>query len=1148
MVCRFVQRGLFVWAAIAGVALGLPAAQTRPEATPVAYGVTRYTAEQGLPHNTVRALLQTRDGYLWIGTLAGLARFDGVRFKVFDMSNTPEMLNDAINALAEDRQDGSLWINTGKGLLRYHQHRFERFEEQAGFPQPFGELWPARQGRLWYSPGWGQLALLQNRTLRTWKLRDEGSVGYRILQVEEQEDASLLVLMHVGLFRFEPATGSLTRLGPPVATDTSYRYFFRQTDGTILVAAREGLWRLTAHSQKSPAPLEGTRPTVSKPEAGESVGPVSSPGVLFNGLPRDTGWEQIENVPVGDPQCPARIHPSGHDALWIPWSDDGPPRLARFRAGHSEFLDLSNLPDYPMNQFLQDHEGHLWLGTESGLCQLRPNAVRVYAREHGLRNDDVKSVTEGPDGTIWLGTAEGLSGIKDGQVTNLPPVEPSNWGRAEGLLADHRGRVWYGARAHTVMAFDHGDWVSPAPLSLGESWVRTLYQDRSGRIWAGFDRGVAWMNEAGAVQQLPHALSNPDVRVIHQDRRGDLWFGTYGGGLNRLHDGQITAYATALGENNNRAWWIHEDVEGVFWVGTRNGLNRFIPPIPPPHSPNPNLFLNPNPNLNVTKPSGLESERAITSGIMSKITITSKSQGFPLFGAIERSEGEGMRLAEADRFFTYTTRHGLFENIVNNIQEDDFGHLWLSGPQGIYRVSRRELNEIAAGRRPRAQVLAFGERDGMLNSQCNGGVNQPSGCKDRAGRIWFPTARGVARIDPGTIHHNAVPPPVVIEQVKADEETVYGDGMAAQASRLASEIRNTKSEFRNNRSRFSLAAPLRLAPGRARVLEIHYTANSFAAPHRMRFKYRLEGHDRDWRSDEDNRRTAFYTNLRPGAYTFRVTACNNHGVWSETPAGFAFILAPHFWQTWLFYVLAGSTLVGLAAAVQAYRLRWQRRLLKLEQLQVLANERTRIARDLHDDLGTALTGLALQLDVLRRDACDGPTRVNRLAETAAHIRALAERMREVVWAVNPRCDTVSSVASFLEQQAAYFLKADGLRCRFEFPEDIPPLPLDGETRYQLALGVREALTNAVRHAAASEIVLSLSVEANQLLLRVADNGRGFRVTECKVGGRGLDNVRARLEKIGGYCECRSTPGSGTTIELCVPLKIDHPRAGGGVHP
>ncbi len=215
MVCRFVQRGMFFWAAFAGVALQLSATEPGPKAAPASYRVIRYTTEQGLPQNTIRALLQTRDGYLWVGTLAGLARFDGMRFHVFNANNTPEMPHDAINALAEDRQDGSLWINTGNGLLRYHRRRFERFDEQQGCPQPFGRLWPANHGGVWYSPTYARLVLFQNGAVRSWQLRPErvpvGSaeiLGHRINQVEEEDGGSVLVLMYVGLFRFAPPTGA----------------------------------------------------------------------------------------------------------------------------------------------------------------------------------------------------------------------------------------------------------------------------------------------------------------------------------------------------------------------------------------------------------------------------------------------------------------------------------------------------------------------------------------------------------------------------------------------------------------------------------------------------------------------------------------------------------------------------------------------------------------------------------------------------------------------------------------------------------------------------------------------------------------------------------------------------------------------------
>jgi signal transduction histidine kinase len=264
-----------------------------------------------------------------------------------------------------------------------------------------------------------------------------------------------------------------------------------------------------------------------------------------------------------------------------------------------------------------------------------------------------------------------------------------------------------------------------------------------------------------------------------------------------------------------------------------------------------------------------------------------------------------------------------------------------------------------------------------------------------------------------------------------------------------------------------------------------------------------------------------------------VTACNHHNVWNPEPVGLDFSLAPYFWQTKAFYGLSGAAVLAIAAGIQAYRLRWQQRLLKLEQQRALAAERARIARDLHDDLGTALTGLALELDVIGRDPKPELPAVHRLGQTAQRTRALAERMREVVWSVNPRCDTVSSLASFLEQQISQFLRADGIKVDLDFPEDIPSLPIDGEARHQLALGVREALTNVVRHANATKVVLSLAIDKEWLLVTVKDNGRGLQANGKN--GDGLRNMNERLQSIGGTFHFSSEPGSGTTITFRVPL-------------
>jgi len=290
--------------------------------------------------------------------------------------------------------------------------------------------------------------------------------------------------------------------------------------------------------------------------------------------------------------------------------------------------------------------------------------------------------------------------------------------------------------------------------------------------------------------------------------------------------------------------------------------------------------------------------------------------------------------------------------------------------------------------------------------------------------------------------------------------------------------------------------------------------------------------DRDWR-EAGTRRVAVYTNLRPAQYEFEVKACTDQGVCSLKPAVFGFTVAPHLWQTWQFLAISASTIIGLGMALQVYRLRWQQRLRKLEQQRALANERTRIARDLHDDLGTALTGLALELDVAVREAGSGASLGVRLGQTAGRARDLAERMREVVWTINPKCDTVLSLATFLEQQAGQFLSSDGLRVRLNFPAEIPVSPLGAEARHQLALSFREALNNVVRHARATEVNVNLQLEPDSLLIEVADNGCGFRMSDTQ--GNGLTNMRGRMHQLGGTCDCFSAPGRGTTVRFKIPF-------------
>jgi signal transduction histidine kinase/ligand-binding sensor domain-containing protein len=806
--------------------------------------------------------------------------------------------------------------------------------------------------------------------------------------------------------------------------------------------------------------------------------PANPPGSFVAGTVagKATGlhrWEQGDWTAVGKEELGSRaldfIFEDRASNLWV---NARPGELYRWDRKHWTHIDLGDhFAPAPVTCMEEDREGSLWAGTEQGLVQLQPRRVRAYTTRDGLVDDFVWSVCEGNDGTIWVGADRGLSRIQNGRVVPFSEVEPATWEHDidRCVWPARDGGVWIAKSGLGVLKFRDrfSQWV--APENLPSPSIAALYEDRSGRLWIGTGTGVAVFENGRVTAYYTNwaGRAGYDVRCILEDRAGTFWFGTQGQGLTRLRDGRFEVFTTHDGLSSDRIWSLHEDAERVVWIGTENGLNRFEPP--------------------GTGKSGKQKA--------------------------ESRKGES-------RFFNFTTRHGLRENAVNCVLEDDFGYLWLSGLRGIYRVQREQLNAVAEGRVATVECAAFGTADGMESSETNG-ETQPAGWKARDGRLWFPTTRGVVVIDPKAIPANEPPPPVLVEQVKADEEVVFGDGGKAEVGGQKAQAGGQRSE-----SHFQLRA------GHGHVVEFRYTANTFVASERARFRYRLVGANRDWR-EETSERTARYINLKPGKYRFEVTAVDHHGIWNPVPASFGFSLVPRFWQTWTFYVLCGSGVIGLAAGLQAYRLRWQRRLLKLEEQRALATERTRIARDLHDDLGTALTGLALELDVAGRQAKEVAPLAGRLSEAAQRTRDLAERMREVVWTVNPKCDTVSSLASFLEQQVSQFLKADGLRLRLDFPEDIPELPMGAEARHELALSVREALTNVVRHAQATEVTLSLAITDQTLRVQVKDNGRGFR--QCQTNVHGLANMKARMERVRGSFECLCAPDGGTAVTFRLPL-------------
>ena len=484
--------------------------------------------------------------------------------------------------------------------------------------------------------------------------------------------------------------------------------------------------------------------------------------------------------------------------------------------------------------------------------------------------------------------------------------------------------------------------------------------------------------------------------------------------------------------------------------------------------------------------------------------------------------GGGLNRLKNGRFSAIGTAQGLADDIVCWVEDDGLGYFWVSSHAGIMRLSKRELNQCADGQLNSVHCSLFGKGDGLPTLEFSGGL-QPAGCKTADGRLWFASSKGVVVVDPKGVKLNALPPPVVIEALQVDGKPLAGlNGQTADR-------------------------PLRIPPGRHR-LEFAYTGLSYSSPEKVRFRYRLEGLDSEW-TEAGSKRSASFDYVPPGRYAFQVLACNDAGVWNEKGATVAFILLPHFWQTWWFAAVAGAVVLSAVAAGVwlAARRRMQRKLQRLERQQAIERERTRIAQDIHDDLGASLTRITM-LSQSARSEWDNPPRaaaqVDQICNTA---RELTRSMDEIVWAVNPRHDSLDSLAIYLGKFAQDYLRDAGIRCHLNMPEDLPPWLVTAEARHSLFLAFKEALHNVVKHSGGNEVWVTLTLRTEAIVLTIRDNGRGFAPdlpvhvdptgSDRIEAGQGIPNMKLRLAEIHGTCDIQSAAEVGTTVTFDLPVQV-----------
>jgi len=855
-------------------------------------------------------------------------------------------------------------------------------------------------------------------------------------------------------------------------------------------------------------------------------------------------------------------------------------RLCAIRDGNVQCYGEDGSLGRGASNLYEDSKGNLWAAVDNGVWRWRPGPPAFYSMPDGPYPID--ALGEDADGALLLGWNSGLYRLIDGKSEAYPLPGPRRQFRAERILRDRDGGLWIGTFSHGLLHVHGGrtDIFAESDGLSGER-IHSLFEDREGNIWVATINGLDRFRNFGvATLTSSQGLSSAIVGSVLADRDGSVWLGTFAG-LNRWHDGQVTIPHSGSAKrdgklNKQNPHSLFQDDRGRIWISTAREFGyledgRFIsvsafskgPVLSIAQDNAGNLWLA-NETLGLLRVSPRNEVRQIPWANLghkdhaSVLAIDPSHDGlwigFYLGGIAYFSDGKirasyttadglgegrvggflfdqggtlwvategGLSRLKDGRVTTMTSKNGLRCDTVNWVMKDDDHAFWLYMACGLVRIARSELDAWVSDTKRTVRATIFDSSDGV-RSLAAGGHFSPQVARSADGRIWFLPWDGVSVVNPRELHFNKLLPPVHIEQITADHQTYD----ATSAS-------NGKVQL----------------PARVRDLEIDYTALSLVAPEKVLFRYKLEGFDREWQ-EAGTRRQAFYTNLSPRSYTFRVMACNNSGVWNEAGALLNFSVAPAYYQTLWFRL--SCVVVFLAVLAGLYRLRVRQLAHQFNmRLEERVSERTRIARELHDTLLQSFQGVLLKFTAITYLFPDRPAEAHRTLKTVIEqARSAIAEGRDAVQGLRSSSaiadDLAGAISTVGEELAGNHTERNspGFHVRVEGkPRNLAPLI--GDEVYRIAV---EALRNAYQHANAQRIEVEIRYDQRQLRLRVRDNGRGIDPKVLAGGGReghyGMRGMYERAKLVGGKLAVWSELDSGTETELTVPASIAYAKASG----
>jgi len=835
--------------------------------------------------------------------------------------------------------------------------------------------------------------------------------------------------------------------------------------------------------------------------------------------------------------------------LWV-GADDGLFRLEGDRLVRVD--GKGGIPKLAVHAIREDRAGNLWVGG-STLVLVHGAESREYRLEGYGSATRVKSIVETGDGTVWVGTVSGLQRMTraardSGQFESVPGISST----VRSLMEDRSGNLWIGTIGDGLLRYAEGRFTRvTAPDNPPSSTVLGLFQDNEQNIWAGMQTGLLRLSRAAIntfplpdtanadfgtiyadpdgslwvasthlyrinarrdnLQLVPAPAAGIRVRCVLRDRSGALWIGTEGDGVFRSENGHQVQITKRNGLVNDFIRAFLESRDGSIWIGADEGVSRW-------HNGVLTNYLEPQGlayfsvrTLAETRAGDvwIGTERGVShwrDGHFVEDEVTARLRAEKIWAIHEDRDGglwfgtrgAGLFRWRDGKLTAYSAAQGLAGNSLYQILEDAQGAFWMSGPNGISAVSRRDLDALADHPGFHPSVTLYGLSDGLEATQIYGGV-APAGCVTANGEVWFPSNRGPVRIAPLDARPESLPK-VVIEQMLVDGRET------------------------------PISGRLVVPPGEGK-LQIGYSAVRLRSQERIRFRYMLENFDSGW-TEALQRRVAFYTNLPPGEYRFRVQAFEMSTPESVTEAALAIEWRRHFYRMpWFFAVCALAVVGGVFAA---YRLRLRQ---VHARFRAVLDERNRVAREMHD---TVIQGCASVSALLEAVAAVGDNSAagRELLDCArTQVRATVDEARRAIWNLRQHASAPAEIRLLLDQMTQQASQASRLPVRFESSGN--PGLLDPAVEHDILMVAREAVYNAVQHAQPSEVRIQVCFDDDKIRMRVADDGCGFdpqRALAAEGPHFGLVGMRERTERIGGRFEIRSTPGEGTELLVEVPVR------------